>query len=65
MAYLSSNEDWFYGLPVAVGLSCIIAKHHLLISELHDIFGQQRDLAATARRVDDEVGNGQPRRPAA
>src|SRR5436190_9359916 len=61
----SPYENWFDWLVVAVDFAGVIAENDFLLCQLDDVFRQQRNLAASARRVDYEMRDGESRRPAA
>src|SRR2546423_11518946 len=61
--YDLSNENRFDGLAIAVGLARVVAQDHFLISDLHDVLGEERNLASPARSVDDEVRDRESGRP--
>src|SRR5437660_6377980 len=61
----SPDENRLDWLAVAVDLPGVVPEHHFLICQLDDVFRQQRNLAASARRVDYEMRDGESRRPAA
>src|SRR5207249_12261577 len=54
-----------FRLLVPENLPRVVAQHDFLVGQLHDVLGQQRDLAAAARSVDDEVRHREPAGPAA
>src|SRR5215207_11664088 len=52
-------------LLVAEPLALIVAEDHLVVVDLLDVLGEERNLASTTRGVDDELRHGEPGRPAA
>src|SRR5216117_3336679 len=54
-----------FRLLVAEDLAGVVPQYDFLVRQLHDVLGQQRDLAAAARGVDDEVRHREPAGPAA
>src|SRR5207247_1925839 len=52
-------------LTVDVPLAAEVPQHHLFLVHTLDVLGQDRNLAASARGIDYEVGNGQAAGPTA
>src|SRR2546429_8235487 len=53
------------GLPVDVSLARVVLEHDRLVADRLHVLGQERDLATAPRRVDHEMGHGEPRSPPA
>src|SRR3989449_6364205 len=53
------------GLPVDVPLARVVLEHDCLVADRLHVLGQERDLPAASRRVDHEMGHGEPRGPSA
>src|SRR5207247_11121600 len=53
------------GLPVDVPLARVVLEHDRLVADRLHVLGQERDLATAPRRVDYEMGHGEPRGPSA
>src|SRR3989449_6037149 len=51
------------GLPVDVPLARVVLEHDCLVADRLHVLGQERDLPAASRRVDHEMGHGEPRGP--
>src|SRR5215218_5969555 len=50
-------------LLVAEPLALVVAEDHLVVVDLLDVLGEERNLASTARGVDDELRHGEARCP--
>src|SRR5439155_174757 len=53
------------GLPVHLPLARVLLEHDCLVADRLHVLGQERDLPAASRRVDHEMGHGEPRGPPA
>src|ERR1041385_394092 len=53
------------GLPVDVPLARVVLEHDRLVGDRLHILGQERDFPTAPRRVDHEMGHGEPRSPPA
>src|SRR5438034_1920688 len=53
------------GLPVDVPLARVVLEHDCLVADRLHVLGQERYLPAASRRVDHEMGHGEPRGPPA
>ena len=58
------NRNRLPGLLVGESFSLVVAENHLVVRDLLNILREERHLSAAARRVDDELRHGEPRRPA-
>src|SRR5688500_5759796 len=52
-------------LLVRESLALVVPENHLVIIDLLDVLGKERNLPTTTRRIDDEMRNGETGRPAA